>query len=190
MTTPKESTPLQWGKLLVPVVVLLVGGQGWQFYKTPDKIKEVTHETIDNVMLSKLDYKIDSIAKTLVSKEYAKNALNNAVSEIKQLDGLEAKRYLSKVFAVADEAIKNDSIWRNVQRPYIDQMTNKRFLCPVLDLKTNKVYFQGIEGDYQLREDKHDVNGGYELSNKIFFYFDKDNQVTPVYSLRRPIYKR
>ena len=188
MTAPKDS---QLTKILVPVIVALIGSQGWQFYATPDKIKEVTKTEVDNILIKKLEYKIDSLSKSLISKEYAKGSLTSAVSDIKQLDGDLANIYLKEVFKVADEAISNHEKWKGEQLPFLIGSMNKRYLCPVQNVETGELLFQGVEDNYKIRlgKPKEMKVGDKKLDVDIYFYNDVLNEITPIKSLRKPIYK-
>ena len=141
MTEKKDNT-VTYIKLIVPILMALIGSQGWQYYATPDKIKEVAKTEFDNILIKKLQLKIDSIGKELISKEYAKNSLTNAVGRIKQFDGGAADSYLKDVFKIADDAIQNNEKWKNEQLPFIVNQINKRYLCPVLNVETNEITFQ------------------------------------------------
>lgn len=186
-----DDKALTWVKVLLPFIIALMGSEAWQYYAAPGKIKQDTSAHVDDLLVAKLERKLDSLSAELVSREYAKSALTSAVGEIKQLEGAAAKHYLTKVFSVADQAIKNDSAWRNVQLPYIKRLMNKRFLCPVEDITTGAVIMQGIGGEYPVRSGRPDemqTNG--QLTNDVSFYYDQDNQLTPLTLLRKPIYRR
>lgn len=165
----ENNNSLEWGKLILPLLVtLLIGSEGWQYYAAPDKIKADTEAHVDNIAVHKLEKKIDSIAQSLVNKEYAKGILEEATAEIKGLNGLGAKSYLNDVFKVADEAIKNDSAWRYQQRPFILWLiTNEEqlkhlfkydYLAPMRNKETKKLEFNWLDGTYPITEKK--VNGG------------------------------
>lgn len=192
MSETKNDRALNWLKVLVPVIVMLLGSEGWQYYAAPGKIKDTTGEHVDKILVTNLSSKLDSIAFAMASKEFAKNSLEQATAEIKNLDGQQARKYLSKVFQLADRGLKNDSAWRYIQLPFIIKEMNKRYLCPYEDLTTGSIIMQGLGGEYSVREGKpaEMQNNGNTLENDIKFYYDNENHLTPLSSLKRPLYRR
>lgn len=169
MTPEKENTSLEWGKLILPILLpLLVGSEIWQYWKAPSKIKEETSVHVDDILIKNLSKKLDSISFELAKKEFAARSLEDAVSVIKGTNGSESNKYLMKVFDVADEAIKNDSVWRNVQRPFIEWLVQNednlqfvfdhKILAPMQERSTNRLVFNWLDGIYPITERK--VNGG------------------------------
>lgn len=183
---------LAWVKVLVPVVVILLGGQTYTHLTTPEQIEVSTGKHVDKMLVANLDKKLDSVAVTIASKEYAKSSLEKATAQIKQMNGEQARNYLTKVFAVADEAIKNDSIWRHVQRPWIIREMGKRYLCPYEDASTGLTIMQGKGGNFPVRTGKpaEMQTEGKRLENDINFYYDLENHLTPLNSLKRPLFRR
>lgn len=157
MATPKNDKALEWGKLIVPILLpLLVGSEIWQYLAAPDKIKADTEAHVEAYALNKLEDRVDSLAKVLVNKEYAKGILTEATADVKGINGAAAKEYLGQVFKVADEAIANDSNWRHVQQPFIKELYKMRkalFMFrdyePIIPLRRRvdaKDFFNSYEG--------------------------------------------
>jgi hypothetical protein len=73
-----------------------------------------------------------------------------------------------QVFHVADEAIKNDSVWRNRQRPFIEWLVqheedlqfvfDHKVLAPMVETSTDRLVFNWLDGLYPITEKQ--VNGG------------------------------
>ena len=160
----RQENSLDLNKIVTyALLALLGGGQGWVLWQTPDKIKQDAVIHTDK----RFEQKFDSLCRVLESKEFATGMLQEGAMEFKQMDSKEARVYLHKVFAIADEAIKNDSIWRNVQRPYVDYLyKNKERVQKIIDYtilapledKDGKLYFQWTDGLYPIKE--RQVNGG------------------------------
>lgn len=153
------------------LLALLGGGQTWFAMQTPEKIKSETIYHTDK----RFEQRFDSLCKVLESKEFATGMLSEGAKEFKQMDSRQAREYLHKVFAIADEAIKNDSTWRYVQRPYVDYLymnrhkiqsyLDREYLVPFKSID-EKIYFQWVDGVYNVKE--RNVNGG-----TIRFWRDK-----------------
>lgn len=157
------------------LLALLGGGQGWVLWQTPEKIKQDAVIHTDK----RFEQRFDSLCRVLESKEYAKGMLESGAMDYKQMDNRQAREYLGKVFAIADEAIKNDSTWRYIQRPYVDYLymnrhkiqeyLDRQYLVPFKSVD-DKLYFQWSDGVYPIKE--RNVNGGV-----IRFWRDsKDDQ--------------
>jgi hypothetical protein len=165
----KENTSLEWGKLILPILLpLLVGSEIWQYWSAPDKIKADTKSHVDQLLVQNLEKKLDSISYQLAKKEFAAKSLESAVSAIKGTNGVESNKYLMQVFHVADEAIKNDSVWRNRQRPFIEWLVqheedlqfvfDHKVLAPMVETSTDRLVFNWLDGLYPITEKQ--VNGG------------------------------
>lgn len=172
------NSSLEWGKLIIPsLVTVLIASEGWQYFAAPGKIKQETSAHVDDLLVKNLERKLDSISIELAKKEFAAKSLEDAVSVIKGKNHIEANKYLMQVFEVADEAIKNDSNWRHVQRPFIDWLhankekleflVNNNLICPVED-QENKLHFNWLDGLHAIK--KQNVNGG-----QLYFWRDQDD---------------
>ena len=165
MTDQKKNDSLEWGKLILPLLVtLLIGSEGWQYWKAPSKIQE------DTRVHSKTEFNdnVDSLRKIIANEEFVKGVFSEGASRYKDLQGKALDKYLTNVFLLADKGLKNDSMWSNVQLPFlmylienrtqIDFIINNNILVPYEDKTTLKLEFNWVEGHYPITE--RNVSGG------------------------------
>jgi hypothetical protein len=102
MSDQKESNRLAWGQMvLVPIVLALIGSDAWQYWKTPEKIVEVTHR--------KEQIEEDSIR----TQKIAEKVLDQLTEQ--KLAGLLISRGIQQQFNLDDEeTIKLEQIVREV----------------------------------------------------------------------------
>jgi len=154
-----EDKAFKWGKLLVPLIMtLLVGSEGWQYYAAPEKIKTESETHVNTAV----DKRIDSLIQVIGNAQFSKGVFNEGAKMYKGFDDKEAEVYLSKVFKLADEGLKNDSAWRYVQKPFILWLLkNKKalefnikykVLGPMQDTETGKLEFNYIDGLHKITE--------------------------------------
>lgn len=152
---------LDLNKIITYVLILLLGGsETWQYFDFQDKIGRDTKKHSEVIY----DSRVDSLIKVLNGKNFAQGMLEAGAMEFKDLPKKEAREYMTKVFKVADEAIANDSVWRNVQRPFIDYLEDNRgplehlieyqYLTPIKSRRDGLIYFNWIDGVYPVNERK------------------------------------
>ena len=140
------------------LLVLLSGSEAWQYLDFQDKIGRDTKQHTTQIF----DSRVDSLINVLNGKNFAQGIMEAGAMEFKNLPKEEARKYMMKVFNVADEAIKNDSVWRNVQRPFISYLETNRehldnlfkyqILAPVKDRENDLIYFNWVDGVYPVSE--------------------------------------
>lgn len=140
------------------LIILLGGSETWQYFDFQDKIGRDTKKHSEIIY----DNRVDSLINVLNGKNFAQGMLEAGAMEFKDLPKEEARKYMMKVFDVADEAIKYDSVWRNVQRPFINYLEANReplehlieyqYLTPIKSRKDDLIYFNWIDGVYPVNE--------------------------------------
>lgn len=144
---------LDLNKVVTYALIVLLGGSDiWQYIDFEDKIHRDTKVHSEVIY----DSRVDSLIKALNGKNYAQGMLEAGAMEFKDLPQLEARKYMTKLFEVADEAIKHDSAWRFVIRPFVYELYGFRKdlylwrdykpLIPLQHKETKVDYFNSYRG--------------------------------------------
>jgi len=189
MTTNKETKEKKdnvkfWMQVVVlPILVMLIGSEGWQYYAAPGKIQSDTEKH------SKVQFQVnyDSLRTVVANEAFVKGVFSGGVQKYKQLEGDEMDRYLFNVFKLADKGLKNDSIWSNEQLPFIkwlianrtflDHLFRYQHLVPMRDRETNNLEFNWIDGIYPITE-RRSSNGSI-----IRRWRDRSDDLHPIQSI-------
>lgn len=150
---------LDLNKIITYLLIMLLGGsEAWQYFDFQDKIGRDSKKHTTEVF----DSRVDSLITALNGKNYAQGMLEAGAMEFKDLPQEQARVYMTKVFKVADEAIKNDSSWRYEQRPFLHYLMEHKqelehlftydYLVPMRNKETDNLYFNWLDGIYPITD--------------------------------------
>lgn len=150
---------LDVNKVVTYILILLLGGsETWQYFDFQDKIGRDTKKHSNEIY----DTRLDSLVKALNGVNFSKGVIIEGAKMFKNLPQVEAEKYMTKVFQVADEAIANDSFYTYVEKPTIkfvhenrevfEHLVQYQYLTPVRDRNDDLIYFNWIDGVYPVNE--------------------------------------
>ena len=155
-------------KLKDAVYILAFLGLGgtdvFQFLDFESKI----HRDTEKKTKSEFVENVDSLRQVIANEEFAKGVFNEGVMAYKNFNSIEAEKYMIDVLRVADEAIANDSfytyvekptiIWVNEHREELQHYLDYKYLAPMQERSSKKLYFNWTDDLYQIKE--KNVSGG------------------------------
>jgi len=145
-------------KILLVVLPLIAGSGLLSGLYTNKHTETVANETVDNNLedrFKKLEQRIDSSQSVFEKKEMAAIILHNGVAAEKGLSAAEGAVYVMDILNFADDKMKEDSAWQNVEKPMLYKLYEwyliSKFDCDFIRKKEDKWYYVDCDISRTLR---------------------------------------
>lgn len=116
MGEDKEQVAFRWVKTIVPVLIVLAGGQGYQMYTAEDNTKEVIDANLDH-KFKQLKHRQDSIIKEFKTKDL--KIFADGLAALTNMSGKDAEKFTTTIVPWALDKFKEDSTWQNIEKPML-----------------------------------------------------------------------